>query len=144
MHQKISSLDKSNTHLLVNLAFKIYPAVECWMPFGFPVEPDVYKIKRGCSADTETASQTSFCPSTRLCHQISLFFFIVISFSVLRKTTTCFTESQFFSSALSVDSLSGTTWPPRYPPSAVMTNDALASCIRSLIALAENPPKTTE
>ena len=35
-------------------------------------------------------------------------------------------------------------WPPRQPPSAVMTSLAPASSMRSLTAFAENPPNTTE
>ena len=47
-------------------------------------------------------------------------------------------------SASSAIRLSGTTWPRRYPPSAVMTATASASFTRSRNASAEKPPKTTE
>ena len=31
-------------------AYTKYPAEECTTPLGFPVEPEVYRIKRGSSA----------------------------------------------------------------------------------------------
>ena len=40
--------------------------------------------------------------------------------------------------------LSGTTWPLRYPPSAVITATAEASLMRSRSDSAEKPPNTTE
>src|SRR3546814_171862 len=48
-----------------------YPPDECCTPLGLPVEPDVYRMKSGCSALSGTASQASACPSTTSCSQTS-------------------------------------------------------------------------
>ena len=37
----------------------MYPAELCTIPLGFPVDPDVYKIKRGSSAFISTGLQSS-------------------------------------------------------------------------------------
>ena len=35
----------------------MYPAQVCTIPFGFPVEPDVYKINNGSSESITSGSQ---------------------------------------------------------------------------------------
>ena len=47
-------------------------------------------------------------------------------------------------SALSAAAFSSTTWPPRQPPSAVISARAPASSMRSFSDSAEKPPNTTE
>ena len=58
--------------------------------------------------------------------------------------TTCSIEGQPPASASSAFCLSGTTWPRRYAPSAVMSTFACASLMRSFSASALKPPNTTE
>jgi len=60
-----------------------------------------------------------------------------------RTTMQCLTEGAC-ARAVSAMRLSGTVWPRRYPPSAVMRATAPASLIRSRRESAENPPNTTE
>src|SRR5260370_19437743 len=43
------------------------PLVLCGTPFGLPVEPDVYKMKSGCSALTHSGSHVSASCSTSSC-----------------------------------------------------------------------------
>ena len=61
-----------------------------------------------------------------------------------RRTTTHFSTVGDFSRARSVFCFSGTCLPRRQPASAVIISLAEASLLRSAMASAENPPKTTE
>src|SRR6185436_353733 len=88
VHQKTSSSRRSNTHLLVSLAPSRKPALECWMPLGLPVEPEVYNRNSGCSAFTHTGSHTGFWLTISSCHQVSRPSFIFTSWPVRLRTMT--------------------------------------------------------
>ena len=51
---------------------QITSIVECKTPFGFPVEPDVYKIKRGSSEFCSLISHSLDCFETSSSYQISV------------------------------------------------------------------------
>ena len=69
---------------------------------------------------------------------------MLIGWPVRLSTITRRTLLQPLASAWSAAALSSTAWPPRQPPSAVITSLASVSMMRSLSAGAEKPPNTTE
>ena len=48
---------------MVNLDHNTKPPVECCTPLGLPVEPEVNKMNRGCSAPTGTGAHSVLCPA---------------------------------------------------------------------------------
>ena len=118
------------------------------MPFGFPVVPEVYRMKRGFSAGNACAVWSAEAAGTTSCHQRSRPSVHSTSFSPRLTTSTCSTvccsPSPRSASAWSTAGFSAETRPLRYPPSAVMTSLAPASSIRERRLSALNPPKTTE
>mmetsp|Transcript_5521 Transcript_5521/g.16323 ORF Transcript_5521/g.16323 Transcript_5521/m.16323 type:complete len:212 (+) Transcript_5521:1103-1738(+) len=122
------------------------------MPLGVPVDPEVYRMKSGCSAPTQRGSHSGFFVGIRSFHSTSR----LISYSM--GITSCPRRSSTimlrtinggipFSGAILQASfamsyrLIGLL--PRMTPSQVMTTNARASTRRSASALAEKPPKTT-
>ena len=106
-------------------------------------------MNRRSSAPMASGAATSAASSMSRCHQWSRPSCIFANDSSpspparRRTTTTLWMEGQS-SSASSAKRLRGSTWPRRYPPSAVMSATARASLIRSRSDSAENPPNTTE
>src|SRR5262245_55148363 len=139
VHQKTSSSLRSNTHLLESLAPSRKPALECWMPLGLPVEPEVYSRNNGCSALSHTGSQTGLCPSMTSCHHRSWPSFLVTTWPVRFSATILPMLLQRCESALSAVSLRSMFLPAQQPPSAVTRTVAPASSMRSLSDMAENP-----
>ena len=110
---------------------------------GFPVEPEVYKIKSGASASIISIGQVevTFCISS--CHQKSLPFFIEIVFFVRSKTMHFSIDGVVFIASLEI-SLRGVIFAPLNPPSEVIRILQSASLILSDNDFAENPANTTE
>ena len=123
--------------------FTIYPAVVCTIPFGFPVEPEVYKINNGSSASITSGSQVVSALSNNGCSHSSRPSFMVMSASVRLVTSTVFTPSQD-SNALSTIPFKSIVFFPRKEPSAVITILQSESLIRVANAFEENPANTTE
>src|SRR5580692_2576357 len=106
------------------------------MPFGLPVEPDVYKTKRGCSLSSSTAGQSAEASFISSCHQTSRPGFI--SIDVLQRLKTMhFSTVGDLARAASTFCFKGTILPRRQPPSAVMISFDLASLLRSATASEE-------
>src|SRR5512133_1352290 len=63
VHQNTSEGCRSNTQSIVSLAHSKKPPVECWTPLGLPVEPEVKRMNRGCSAPTATGAHSVLCPA---------------------------------------------------------------------------------
>src|SRR3569833_1429193 len=61
----------SNTLCMVTRLPSRLPALECWMPFGLPVEPDVYSKNSGCSLSTHTGAHSLWCSAMRSGHRTS-------------------------------------------------------------------------
>ena len=74
----------------------MYPAVVCTIPFGVPVEPEVYKINNGSSASIISASHISDALSNKGCNHLSRPSFILISEFILFATKTVSTPEQLF------------------------------------------------
>ena len=115
----------------------------CTIPFGFPVEPDVYNMKRGSSESIISAGQSPSTFSISSPHHTSLPSFVSISEFVLFKTIHFSMEGVFFI-ALSEISFNGIILSPLYPPSEVIKILQFASFILSDNDFEENPAKTTE
>ena len=112
------------------------------MPFGLPVEPEVYMTNSGCSASKNSQSCSVEALPTTSCHHTSRPSFHSTSCPV-RLTTSTERTSGHFCSASSTAGFSADGAPRRYPPSAVMTTRASQSMIRSDSAVEEKPPNTT-
>ena len=110
---------------------------------GFPVEPEVYKIKSGASASIISIGQLEVTFSISSCHQTSLPFFIEIVFFV-RSKTMHFSIEGVVCIASSEISFKGVIFAPLNPPSAVIRILQSASLILSESDFAENPANTTE
>ena len=78
----------------------MYPPVVCITPFGFPVEPLVYKMNNGSSAFIISGSQLLSAEAIASCHQTSLLGSISIGLPVLF-TTRIFSMDGVFLTALS-------------------------------------------
>ena len=115
----------------------------CLIPFGFPVDPLVYKIKSGDSESIGTGAKSPDSFAIMSCHHTSRPSTIATSCPVRLRTTTCSTVGDFLT-ASSTFAFSGKALPRRHPPSEVMTATASASLFRSAIASLEKPPKMTE
>ncbi|OPX61423.1 MAG: hypothetical protein A4E29_00821 [Methanomassiliicoccales archaeon PtaB.Bin134] len=89
-----------------------YPAVLCTTPFGFPVEPEVYRMNRGSSASHHTGSQERSALAISSCHQMSLPGSMGHS-APARLTTMTFSIEVPFSRATSALLFSGTNLLPR-------------------------------
>ncbi len=50
----------------------MYPAHEWTTPFGFPVDPDVYKINKGSSLFMISGSHTKACFDNNVCQSINI------------------------------------------------------------------------
>src|SRR2546425_2650134 len=59
VHQYRSSSRRSKTYFVVVATPTRYPPVECWIPFGLPVVPEVYKRKSGSVASIGSGSHVS-------------------------------------------------------------------------------------
>src|SRR5207249_4452715 len=94
VHQYRSSSFRSKTYFIVVATPTRYPPVECWMPFGFPVVPDVYRMKSGSVAFIASGSHSAAALAMRSCHQWSRPSRMGTSAPVRRKTTTCRTTSR--------------------------------------------------
>ena len=105
----------------VSEAYTIYPPEECKTPLGFPVDPEVYKIKRGSSAFNSAGLLVSSTLFFSSCHQISLSFKKLILLPVLLTTSTLLILFSF-SSALSTLLFKGNIFPPLTDSSAVIKN----------------------
>ena len=115
----------------------------CTIPFGFPVDPDVYSRYSMSSASIGSGGHWAGAPCWKSLHQTSRPSVQGTSWFVRRATITVRTlgHSLIASSAFRFNSA---TAPRRYPPSAVMTTGDFASLIRSRSDSGEKPAKTTE
>ena len=95
------------------------------------------------SASMDSGLHHTGASAMRRCHQWSRPSLTSIAVCV-RMTSTTFSIVGVSSSASSAIFLSGTTFPRRQPPSAVIRSFAPWSLMRSRRASAEKPPKTTE
>ena len=121
----------------------MYPAVVCTIPFGRPVDPEVYKIKSGSSASITSAWLVASASSIRGCIHSSRPSFIEISCPV-RFTTSTFSIDGVFTNASSAIRFRSMTFVPRNPPSAVISSLHEESLMRLDSAWDEKPPNTTE
>ncbi len=115
----------------------------CTIPFGLPVDPDVYNIKSMSSASITSGSQTGVIPAMASCHHTSLPSLRVMSELICLSTITCFTSGHF-SNASSIMPLRLMVFSPLYDPSEVITILHSASRIRSTREREEKPANTTE
>ena len=113
------------------------------MPFGKPVEPDVYRINSGSSAFITSASHAVEALSRRGCNHWSRPEFILISVLIRFATKTVLTPRQL-SKASSTIPFKSIVFAPRYEPSLVNTILQSESLIRVDNAVEENPANTTE
>src|SRR5271157_2020995 len=89
-------------------------------PFGFPVEPDVYRMKRGSSASIHSGSHLSLAFAIASCHHKSLPAFIShLILSPTRLTTMDFSMEGHVFNASSAPLFWGTALAPRNVPSQV-------------------------
>jgi len=138
------------------LVLTMYPAVEWITPLGFPVDPDVYSLNRGCSAPTHSigAESSAGCRASASCHHSSLpaskgtsALAAASGLSSTRtRSTLCGSDALFahLATAASTTVLSGIGFAPRRTADAVSTILDFESPIRAASASAEKPPKTTE
>ncbi len=78
----------------------MYPPVVCITPFGFPVDPLVYNMKRGSSASISSGAQAESAEPRASCHHISLPSSILTAAPV-RFTTNVFAIEGVFCNAIS-------------------------------------------
>src|SRR5256886_2547496 len=71
VHQNRSSSFRSKTYFVVVATPTRYPPVECWIPFGFPVVPDVYRMNNGSVASIASGSHSASALAMSSCHQWS-------------------------------------------------------------------------
>ena len=114
----------------------MYPAVECWIPLGFPVEPEVYKIKRGSSESIISIGQSAVAFSISSLHQTSLPLSMATSLFVRSKTIHFSIDGADCIASLEI-SYNGVNFAPLNPPSAVISILQSASLILSDKDLAE-------
>src|SRR5947209_10971684 len=88
VHQYRSSAFRSKTYFIVVATPTRYPPVECWIPFGFPVVPDVYRRNSGSVASIASSSHFASAFPMSSCHQWSRPSRMGTSAPVRRKTTT--------------------------------------------------------
>src|SRR5690606_1372344 len=113
------------------------------IPFGLPVEPEVYKINKGSSASIISGSQSLEAASRSGCNHSSRPSFIGISSWVLLATKTDLIDSHF-TKASSTIPLRSIDFLPLNEPSAVINNLQSESLILVESAVEEKPAKTTE
>src|SRR3546814_10429338 len=139
-----SDVCSSDRHLTVNSDHSRKPAAACCTPLGLPVEPEVYKMNKGCSAFSGTASQTGdWLAQTSCIHRSRPSFHCTLPPVRLYTMTWLTTSQPPMVRASSTALLSGMALPPRTCSSAVMTSVAPTSTVRSCRFLDEKPPKTT-
>ncbi len=112
-------------------------------PFGFPVDPEVYRIKRGSSDSIGSGSHSDGTVLASSSHRRSRSVFHPTDAPV-RVTTSTLVQSGHRSRAWSTLALSGIALFPRTPSSAVIKKDDSQSMILSARESGENPPNTTE
>src|SRR5690606_3435787 len=115
----------------------------CTIPFGLPVDPEVYNINKGSSASIISGSQSLDAASNKGCNHSSLPSSICISSLVLLVTKTHSILSQC-SKASSAIPLMSIDFFPLYEPSEVISSLQLESLILIESAVDENHPNTTE
>jgi hypothetical protein len=119
--------------------------VVCRTPFGFPVEPDVYRMNKGSSEPIGSAAEGLRTSGALIscAHHVSRPGSMSTS-PEPRRTTMHDSMLGHSNSASSALALSGTLRPPRMPSSAVMSIFAWQSWIRPRSAEELKPPKTIE
>ena len=115
----------------------------CNIPFGFPVEPEVYKMNKGSSASIISATLFPKAASKSGCNQMSRPSFIFTAVLV-RLATNTFSTQGHFSNASSTIPFKSTDLLPLNPPSDVITILHSESLILAATAEAEKPANTTE
>ena len=116
----------------------------CKTPFGFPVDPEVYKIKSGSSALITSGSHSASASTIASCHQISREASKLTS-SPVRSTTTTFSIDGHSATAASAFAFIGISLRgPRIAVSCVISILHAESLILSRRDSAENAPKTIE
>src|SRR5690554_601468 len=113
------------------------------MPFGCPVEPEVYRMNSGSSASIISAGHSDEASSNKGCNQVSRPSFIEILLSIRLTTNTCSTPEQD-SNASSTIPFKSMVLLPLNEPSAVMTILQSESLILVDRAVEEKPANTTE
>jgi hypothetical protein len=111
------------------------------MPFGFPVVPDVYVSRYGCSESTSSGGSSPGDSATALSHHTSRPACIA-TFAPSRRQTTIASSDGACCAASSAIAFIGTSRPRRSDASAVMSTFASASCSRAATAGAAKPEKT--
>src|SRR6202046_5362727 len=139
-HQYTSSSGlRSNTYLWVADAPVRYPPVVCRIPFGFAVDPEVYRMNNGCLGSSCSDGPSASPASQISSYQTSRPSCISQSAPVDLTTTMCSRVSRS-PITLSTCALIGAVLPLRRAPSTVISALASENSIRSRTESAEKPP----
>ena len=116
----------------------------CITPFGFPVEPLVYRMNKGSSASIISGSHKLSADSIASCHQTSLPSIISVGLPVLLTTRTFSIDGVFLRASSAFFFIGISVFMPLTPASCVTKTLHSESLILDSKLSGEKAPKTTE